>query len=209
MGHMTLILGLGRSANDMLVIGECTVPHLASISPDKIEKRYFLSQTHNSLIIHIGIYLLLSRNCTVVTSDKSVHLGRLVIEIIAKMKSKPKKLSIKPLTVKKTTNNPSQNIQTPSNFGGHSLVHKPVHLVTVPVNNKNWKSVGQVKLDSVTTSDRITSHDQSAQVPLSNVAKLMVAGLIERAKTLHGDMISAINDGIHDDTVKVPTTITM
>ena len=42
MGHLTVTLGLGRTADDMLIIGECTVPNLVSLTPDKIERRYFV-----------------------------------------------------------------------------------------------------------------------------------------------------------------------
>ncbi len=38
-GHLTLIVGLGRDPNDMLVMGECSVPNLANITPEKLEKR--------------------------------------------------------------------------------------------------------------------------------------------------------------------------
>ena len=39
MGHLKVTVGLGRTSDDMLVMGECTVPNLAGISPEKLERR--------------------------------------------------------------------------------------------------------------------------------------------------------------------------
>ena len=35
MGHLSLKVGLGRSSEDMFVIGECLVPNLSTLNPHK------------------------------------------------------------------------------------------------------------------------------------------------------------------------------
>ena len=152
------------------------------------------------------LFEIVFRNCSVVTNDRSIHLGQLVVEMLVKMKSSSKTTakknnSTKLILTKKTTS------QSPM---GKLPVHKPVQLVTVPISNKNWKPVGQVKLDSA-ACEQVISNDQSEQVPLSDVAKVMITDLIGKARALHTDMVLAINDGIHSDnhsdTEKTPPRI--
>lgn len=35
MSHLTLTVGLGRRQEDMFVLGECVIPHLSVLSPNK------------------------------------------------------------------------------------------------------------------------------------------------------------------------------
>ena len=145
--------------------------------------------------------LLTCRSCKVVTLDGIVHLGQLVIELIVKMNSKPNKKN--PVESRKPPimNKESPSLVTSPSKGGdrQGPIDKPIHVVTVPVNNKDWKPVKQVRLNP-TSNKQSDSVDQSKQAPLSGVGKQMISELLHQAKTLHEQVLSTVITSTSDYT---------
>lgn len=120
------------------------------------------------------------RSCAVITLDGSVHLGRLVIEVVIKMDSSTKsRRSVK--------RRPASTMASPLKGVEHFNEETSINLVTVPAQNKEWKSVKQVKL-----RPSLKSKDSCC---LNNIGKELLNSLIEQTKTLHGRVIAATDSG--------------
>ena len=115
------------------------------------------------------------------SSVPTCHPAGAKVDVSAGHRTKPKPFS-------------SFNNQAPPTKPSQSV---PVHVITVPANSKEWKPVKRVKFSS--GPNQTDSIDKSVQVPLGTVAKQMVSNLLERARTLHEDMVCAISNDSRDE----------